>query len=93
MEMYCLACITEFMEATAKWKSEADRKSEASRKSEPQFYDMVKPAVTLAPVWQQNMIGPQLFVACVTVPSCLGHLAPREKSAAERALDSGLSLG
>jgi hypothetical protein len=67
---------------------------------EPDFSDLpvyeipgINEAITLAPMWQQQPIGPQMAFACVAVPSCMEHLNSREVTPEEKAVQGGLLLG
>jgi hypothetical protein len=53
---------------------------------------VVDDAVTMAPSWQQKVIGPQMLWACVALPTCERHLAATEVSAADRAMMGGKLL-
>jgi hypothetical protein len=52
----------------------------------------VSEAITLAPSWQQQRIGPNLVMACVALPVCKAHLTVAELSPAEQAIRNGTLL-
>lgn len=52
----------------------------------------VNEAWTLAPSWQQQVVGGQLVMACVSVPICKKHLDVAELSPAEQAVRNGRLL-
>lgn len=53
----------------------------------------IKDAVTLAPSWQSNMVMGQMVMACVPLPTCMGHIQVSELTAEQRALLGGIMLG
>ena len=83
----CLSCISEYVLARNKWIEGGQPDGQ-----EPVYADLVNPAVTEAPSWQQQAVGGQMIMACVAVPSCMKHLGVREKTAMERAAGSGLMV-
>jgi hypothetical protein len=52
----------------------------------------VNEAITMAPSWQQQRIGPNLVMACVALPVCKSHLEVSELSPAEQAIRNGTLL-
>jgi hypothetical protein len=77
MTYCCLQCVGEMIQA------------------ERQHLDPVpqpEEAITLAPSWQQQVVGGQMIMACVTVPTCLKHLVIGEVSPIQRALSNGLVI-
>jgi hypothetical protein len=52
----------------------------------------VNEAVTMAPAWQQQNIGGQMIMACVTVPACRMHIQVAEMSPVEQAVRNGRIL-
>jgi hypothetical protein len=52
----------------------------------------VNEAITMAPSWQQQRVGPQLVMACVALPVCEKHLEVSELSPAEQAVREGRLL-
>jgi hypothetical protein len=83
----CLTCISEYIIAKNKWIDAGQQDG-----LEPVYADMVAPAVTTAPSWQQQIMGGQMVMACVPLPSCLKHLGVREKTPMERASENGLMI-
>lgn len=83
----CLSCVSEYILARNKWIDSGQPDG-----MEPVFDKMVEVAVTEAPSWQQQAMGGQMVVACVTLPTCMKHLGVREKTAMERAAGSGLMI-
>lgn len=81
----CLSCVSEFI--SERNKVEGDESAPALV-----FEDLVEDAITMAPSWQQTMVGNQLMMACVTVPVCMRHIDVKEQSAAQRILGGGLTL-
>lgn len=49
-------------------------------------------AITMAPVWQQQIVGNQMIWACVPLPVCEDHLQVTEMTAAEQAIRGGQLL-
>lgn len=83
MSYKCVKCIEEYINA---------RIAAEKTGAEPPDPEQLTDAITLVPSWQQQMIGQQLIMTCVTVPTCLSHIDKKQESAAERALGSGLML-
>lgn len=83
MSYKCVKCIEEYINARVKAEAEG---------TEPPSPDTLNDAITLVPSWQQQMLGQQLIVTCVTVPTCLNHIEKKEESPTERALGRGLML-
>jgi len=83
----CLSCVSEYILAKNKWIEGGQPEG-----YEPDYNELVLCAVTEAPSWQQQIMGGQMVMACVTVPSCMKHLGVREKTAMERAAGSGLMV-
>jgi hypothetical protein len=52
----------------------------------------VSEAITLAPSWQQQRVGPNLVMSCVALPVCKTHLEVSELSPAEQAIRNGTLL-
>jgi hypothetical protein len=52
----------------------------------------VNEAITMAPAWQQQRVGPNLIMACVTLPVCKMHMEVSELSPAEQAIRNGTLL-
>jgi hypothetical protein len=53
----------------------------------------IQVSATWAPSWQSQVVGGQMMMACVVIPSCFDHLSNRERSAEEIAAGNGLILG
>lgn len=53
---------------------------------------IVQEAVTWAPSWQQQQIGMQAIMACVSLPTCYDHVEVRELSALDKAMMGGKIL-
>lgn len=49
-------------------------------------------AWTLAPSWQQQVIGDNVIMACVALPVCARHLEVSEMSPADQAVRNGRLL-
>jgi hypothetical protein len=79
--MKCLSCCAEAITAETK-------NAIGGNETVPEPED----AITMAPAWQQQRVGPQLVMACVTVPVCKRHVAVEELSPAEQAVRSGKLL-
>lgn len=84
--MKCFPCITNY-------KVKHAGHDDADDPSLPRFDEEVNEAVTEAPQWQQKQIGDQMIFVCITVPACLEHVAAREKSPLELAIEGGRLLG
>jgi len=65
----CLQCLVEGKLGTANGNGE----------------QVANDAITLAPSWQMQQIGPQQIMACVAVPCCGPHLTVQRKSPLETA--------
>ena len=79
----CVKCIEDYINA---------RNAAEKDGTDPPSPSMLNDAITLVPSWQQQMVGPQLIMTCVTVPTCLDHIEKQDATPAQRALSSGLSL-
>jgi hypothetical protein len=77
----CLPCISEWVANGSPGGVDGEEASKLS------------PAVTLAPAWETKTTMGQMMMACVMVPTCFRHLGVKQKSAAEKAMESGLFLG
>lgn len=56
--------------------------------AEPMVYD----AVTMVPTWQQQQVGVQMVMACVTVPTCENHIEVKELSELDKVIQGGRIL-
>lgn len=83
----CLSCVSEYVLARNKWIESGQPDGQ-----EPSYSDSVRPAITNAAAWQQQVVGGQMIMACVALPTCMQHLGVREKTAMERAAGSGLMV-
>ncbi len=52
----------------------------------------VDDAWTFAPSWQQQVVGAQMVMACVALPTCKRHMTAVELSAADKAVMGGKIL-
>lgn len=76
--LICLQCAGELVIAETK-----------QARGESVILPKVEEAWTMAPAWQQQQVGPQMVIACVTVPTCKRHLTVGEMSAADQAVRNG----
>jgi hypothetical protein len=83
----CLSCVSEYILAKNKWVEGGQPDGQ-----EPDYETDVLPAVTEAPSWQQQIVGGQMIMACVPLPTCMKHLGVREQTPMERAAHSGLMV-
>jgi hypothetical protein len=81
----CLSCVSEYILANNNWVSSGQPDGEG-----PVYEAMVEPAVTTAPSWQQQIMGGQMIVLCVALPTCMRHLGVREPTPMEKAAASGI---
>ena len=84
MELKCLPCISQMRQH----RQQVELGQIPADTPEP----FVKEAITLVPTWQQQIVGNQMVVACVTVPACMEHIEVREPSAEEKAIQGGRLL-
>jgi hypothetical protein len=87
MNVSCLQCVGEYLLARD------DKEAGILHDGEEPVIPDIRPAVTLAPSWQQTEVLGQLLMYCVALPSCLEHLRTKKESPIERATRSGLQLG
>jgi len=84
MELQCLPCISRLRD----FQNKQELNQIPQDVEEPE----VASAVTLVPTWQQQVIGGQIVMACVTVPACMEHIEVRQPTAEERAVQGGRLL-
>lgn len=82
--LMCLACVGALVEYEA--KEAAGKLQEGDERPE------VRPAVTLAPSWQQTQTFGQLMMTCVALPTCKEHIVMQEMSALAKAVQGGRLL-
>jgi hypothetical protein len=83
----CLSCIAEYQMALQ------DKEAGVLHNGQEPVIPAINFAVTMAPSWQQTQMMGQIVMACVAVPSCMGHLNTEKKSPIQRATASGLAIG
>jgi hypothetical protein len=81
MRDLCLPCISEWI------------KAECPGGPDGEEFSKISESITLAPSWETKTMMGQMVMACVMVPTCLGHLGVKEKTPQEKAMESGLFLG
>ena len=78
---YCYQCVAEKKVAMEKVAKNPNEEVEVLEPLE---------AYTWVPVWQQQNMMNQVFLACVPLPVCFErHIQAREKSAEEKAVEGG----
>lgn len=81
MNLLCLTCTGEAVLARIK-----------QARGEDVEVPIPNEAWTLAPAWQQQIIGGQMVMACVALPTCDKHLQVAELSPADQAVRGGRLL-
>jgi len=90
----CLICISEYIVARDAFE-EMQKKEGTSLPADavrPVYGEVVSPAITLAPMWQEKYIGNQMVLQCVTVPCCLRHIGKQPETTIEKIAKSGLAV-
>lgn len=72
----CFSCIEIFV-ANGKKKEE---------------WGKVRNSATLVPTWQQKVVGGNLMMACVTLPTCIEHIISKPETPEEIAARTGLAI-
>jgi hypothetical protein len=83
MELKCLSCIVQQMQFAVQ---------QALGNHQGEELPVVNDAITLAPAWQQKMVGMQMVMACISVPVCGTHLEVAEVPPEQQALLGGKLL-
>lgn len=81
MTLKCLTCLAEGKLAVQHSNGNGQDYSEP----------LANDAITWAPSWQQQQVGPQMVMACVALPTCAVHLQVDRKSPLD--LGKGVILG
>lgn len=81
MNLKCMVCVGLMVMAKVKVL-----KGEEAEVNEP------NDALTLAPVWQEKIVGNQMVMACVALPVCETHISVQELSPADQAIRNGQLL-